>query len=138
MTTDQHADAFLGEEVEQWSSWMLQRLQQNVRTGANDNAEFLGSLAVRATREALQRYRVQLSFVRHGRFADMGAGRGYSKGQYIGTAARGEMLKGRKGNKVYSRTAYGTLSTLMHNVANKYIQLAPELIKETLTHGHTN
>lgn len=134
MTPDQHADAYLGEEVQEWSTWMLARLQQNVRTGVNDNAEFLGSLAVRATREALQRYRVQLSFVRHGRFADMGAGRGYVKGQYVGTAGRGEALKGRKGNKVYSRTAYGTLGTLMNNVANKYIKLAPELLKQAITH----
>ena len=138
MTPDQHADAFLGEEVEQWSTWMLDRLRNNVRAGSNDSAEFLGSLAVRATREALQRYRVQLAFVRHGRFADMGAGRGYIKGQYIGTSQRGEMLKGRRGNKVNSRTAYGTLSTLMNNVANKYIRLAPELIKQTLTHGDTH
>lgn len=130
----EQGDRFLQEEIDHWTTFMLGRLQNNVRSaGVIDSAEFLASLAATAAKEGVMRYRTQLAFVRHGRFADGGYGRGYHKGVYVGTAARGQRLKGRKGNKVYSRTAYGTLGTLMNNVANKYIELAPELLKSALT-----
>lgn len=132
----EQGDRFLQEEIDQWLPFMVERLKGNVRgAGVIDSADFLASIAATAAREGVMRYRAQLSFVEHGRFADMGAGKGYEKGVYVGTAARGQRLKGRKGNKVYSRTAYGTLGTLMNNVANKYIEIVPELLKQSLTNG---
>lgn len=128
-------DAFVQQEVEQWSRYLLQRMEAGVRRrGIVASGEFLRSLATTAARQGLQRAAVALSFAGHGRFADMGAGNMYHKGAYQGRS-REEVLKGRRGNKVYSRTAYGTLSTLMNNLANKYVDEIPELLKQSMTDG---
>jgi hypothetical protein len=130
----EHGDAFLKETTEKWTAFMLERLKANVRSEqVIDSAEFLESIAAKAAQQGLMRYQVELRYARQGRFADMGAGKGYIKGQFQGRLQRGQRLRGRKGNKVYSRTAYGTLSTLMNNVANQYIKLVPDLIKHNLT-----
>lgn len=135
MSQVEHMDEFLQEEVRLWSEYMLERVRNAVRTGGNDSGDWLQSLAVTAAKEGLQRAKVELSFRTHGRMADMGAGKGYRKGVYIGRDTRTELHRGRKGSKVYSRTAYGSLRTLMNNVANKYVQLVPELLKKEITNG---
>lgn len=129
-------DAFVQAEVEQWTAYMAAQLRAGVaRKGIVVSGEFLRTIAARAANEGLQKASVALSFDTAGRFADMGAGNAYRLGKYQGSADRAELLKGRKGNKVYSRTAYGTLSTLMNNMANMYLERVPDLIKQTLTDG---
>lgn len=135
----QRMDDFLQEEVRQWTEYLLSRMK--VAAGKTVvSEEYLRSLATSAAEEGLQKAKAELSFSEHGRFADMGAGRMYTKGVYHGDRdARGRQhLIGRKGNKNYSRTAYGTLNGLMEGVANKYLERTPELIKQALTDGTAN
>lgn len=128
-------DAFLQEEVVAWTAYMEERLKAAVaRKGIVAEGAFLRSIAAKAANEGLQKAAVALTFDNAGRFADMGAGRAYRLGQYTGRN-RSDVLKGRRGNKVYSRTAYGTLSTLMNNLANKYVEEVPDLIKNSITNG---
>lgn len=128
-------DAFLQEEVRAWTAYMEERLRQAVqRKGVVASGTFLRSIAARAVNEGLQQARTELQFDTAGRFADMGAGRAYRLGVYQGRS-REEVLKGRRGNKVYSRTAYGTLSTLMNNLANKYVEELPTLIQQAANDG---
>ncbi|MBL8000400.1 MAG: hypothetical protein JNL05_00445 [Flavobacteriales bacterium] len=130
-------DAFVQEEVDQWTVYLEQRLRAGVaRRGIVVSGEYLRSIAASAARKGLQQAEAELRFATQGRFADMGAGWGYHKGQYILNAEqKREALKGRKGNKVYSKVAYGTLSTLMNNLANKYVEEIPELIQQAANDG---
>ena len=135
----QRMDDFLQEEVRLWTEYLYGRMV-NAAGKTVVSEEYLRSIATRAAAEGLQQARAELSFSEHGRFADMGAGRMYTKGVYHGDRdARGQqMLIGRKGNKNYSRTAYGSLTGLMEAVANKYLSETPEIIKNSITHGLTN
>ena len=129
-------DAFFEEQVVKWTPYMAERLRAGVRRkGIVVSGEFLNTIAARAVINGLQTAETLLKFDTAGRMADMGAGRAYKLGKYQGSADRAELLKGRRGNKVYSRTAYGTLSTLMNNMANMYVERVPDLIKQTLTDG---
>lgn len=83
--------------------------------------ELLQSLAVTVATNELQ-----LWFKDHGRFHDMGAGRGYSKGKFLGSEERGQLLKGRKPSKWYSRLAWGSVyGTLVDKLSNSYIANVP-------------
>lgn len=57
------------------------------------------------------------------RFTEMGAGRGYHKGQRITQAQyRQEIAKGRKRKKILMKPIYGRLASLQQVVAAKVIQ----------------
>jgi len=70
-----------------------------------------------------------------GRFSDMGAGRGYMLGKYVGRDTRTELHKGRKGHKQYSKTAWGTQGTLINLLANGFIDHVRTNLKDTILNG---
>lgn len=77
---------------------------------------------------------LQAAFSDQGRFHDMGAGRGYTKGQYVGTAERAEILKGRKPSKWYSRLTWGRIygaGGLVDQLSNAYVREVPGQLKQT-------
>jgi hypothetical protein len=83
--------------------------------------ELLRSLAVTVATNELN-----LWFADHGRMHDMGAGRGYRKGKFMGSQERGQLLKGRKPSKWYSRLAWGSVyGTLVDKLSNSYIANVP-------------
>jgi hypothetical protein len=89
--------------------------------------DLLASLAVTIATDELN-----LWFADHGRMHDMGAGRGYSKGKFLGSEERAQFLKGRKPSNWYSKLAWGSVfGTLVDRLSNSYIKEVPgQLAKE--------
>ena len=120
-------EAFVEAELGEFSTWLYEQARDRI-TGRNImvDRDLLQSLAVHAARNELQVW-----FADHGRMHDMGAGRGYHKGKFMGVEDRGEILKGRKPSKWYSRMMWGAIfGTLVNNLANKYIAEVPGRIKQ--------
>jgi hypothetical protein len=61
----------------------------------------------------------ELLFLQYGRFVDMGAGKGSRRG-VESIASNRSMLTGRRPKKFYSKTAYGTLSSLIQALVSNY------------------
>lgn len=117
MSTTQKMDAFVAEELAQWAPLLEARMKEQVsRRRIVASGDLLRSLAARAmgTKE------VQLAFARHGRFHDMGAGRGWRKGVYMGKS-RGETPKKPKPSKFYSRNKMGLYGQLVSNLSDKFV-----------------
>lgn len=117
--------AFVAEELSEFATYLAQQARERIM-GRNIvvDRDLLNSIATQTAENELK-----LWFQDHGRFHDMGAGRGYHKGKFTGVEERGDILKGRKPSKWYSRLAWGSVyGTLVNNIANKYVQEVPGLI----------
>lgn len=127
-------DAFVAEILREFSADILQGARERV-AGRNivEDRELLNSLATHAMPKAME-----LLFAEHGRMHDMGAGKGYRKGQYIGD----DMTRphpGHKPSKWYSRFAYGmTYGRLVNDLSNRYLNEVAADLKKTLTDGTAN
>lgn len=131
-------DAFLAEETRRWTVFLRQQLVQNLqRRGVRVSGEWVDNVVANELGAGAGRDIAELLFPTHGRMQDMGAGNGYRLGQYVGKRTNATDLRGRKGSKIYSRTAYGTLNTLINNLANKFVQHTAEGLKHTLSDGRT-
>lgn len=126
-------EAFVAEELQEFSEYLLQQAGERLRRrNIVADRHLLQSLATQAAREQMS-----LSFASHGRFHDMGAGRGYRKGIYIGNDTS-RPHPGHKPSKWYSRLAWGAVyGTLVNNLANKYVAEVATDLKHSLSHGHT-
>lgn len=121
-TIDAHMQAFVDATLDDFASWFEQEAKDRIR-GRNIVVDevLLKSLAVKTAKNTLEMW-----FKDHGRMHDMGAGRGYHKGKFMGAEERGQFLKGRKPSKWYSRLAWGAVfGTLANNLANMYIAQVP-------------
>ena len=119
---------FISEELESFAGYLEEQLKEKV-SGRNITASetLLRSIATEAALNELKLY-----FAQHGRFHDMGAGRGYEKGKFLGVEERAATLKGRKPSKFYSRAVWGTVyGTLVNNLANKFVRDTPALLKQS-------
>jgi len=118
-------DAFVAEELQAFAQYLLEQAKERLlRRNIVADRDLLNSLATQAAEKELR-----LWFADHGRMHDMGAGKGYEKGKFMGVEERGEILKGRTPSKWYSRMAWGSVyGTLVNNLANKYVQEVPGLI----------
>lgn len=129
MSTADEMAAFVTATLQEFGTeHLLQQARQRIK-GRNITVdeELLQSLAVTVATNELQ-----LWFKDYGRMHDMGAGRGYRKGKYLGSEERGQLLKGRKPSKWYSRLAWGSVyGTLVDKLSNSYIANVPgQLTKE--------
>lgn len=125
---DERQKAFIQAEVVAFAAYLLEQARARImRKNIKVDETLLNSLATQTAENELK-----LIFSDHGRFHDMGAGRGYHKGKYMGAEERGLFLKGRKPSKWYSRMAWGAVyGTLVNNLANKYIAEVPKgLVQE--------
>lgn len=121
---------FINQELASFATYLVDLVRKTlVRRRIRVNDELLQSLATKVAGDTLQ-FRFRMG----GRFTDMGAGRYYHKGQYIGNRVKDlRLLKGRKAKKWYSRLAYGAVyGTLVNNLQNKYIAAAAEGVRNTL------
>lgn len=123
-------DEFIDEELKAFAAYLAQQAKDRLvarRIRAND--ELLNAFATEVVQNE-----VRALFPDQGRFHDMGAGRGYTKGKYLGATDRGELMrprKGRKPSKWWSRLAWGaTFGTLVNNLQNKYIAESPAYLTE--------
>jgi hypothetical protein len=131
----QTPDQFIKEELDSFAIYLAEQakarlVNRNIRA---DDA-LLKSFATQVVENE-----VQALFADQGRFHDMGAGRGYSKGKFLGADDRGDMMrprKGRKPSKWWSRLAWGaTFGTLVNNLQNKYVAEAPAYLTEPFRKG---
>ena len=90
---------FSAEEFADFAGYLEDQLREKA-SGRNIPASelLLRSIATQAAENELH-----LFFAQQGRFHDMGAGRGYEKGKFLGVEERAATLKGRKPSKFYSR-----------------------------------
>lgn len=124
-------DEFIAAELADFAVYLAEQAKASlVNRNIRVNDELLKSLSVSAAENELK-----MMFADQGRMHDMGAGRGYSKGKFLGAEDRGSLLrprKGRKPSKWYSRLAWGaTYGTLVNNLQNKYIAEAPAYLTES-------
>ena len=123
---------FVRQELAEWAPFLEARLKSQLRTR---NISVNGPLVQSVVADVPNWNEADLRFLKEGRFHDMGARRGWHKGQFVGHATRGERLRPPKPSKFYSRTAWGTLNTLITNLQNRYQQRLQEDAYQTLTHG---
>lgn len=124
--------------AKEWGPSLRDTVERNVRAkGVVDEGSFADSIAQTTTDEGLLKARTELSFSTHGRMADMGAGNMYKLGQYMGREERTDLLTGRKGNKAYSKAAYGRIGSLTNLLANMYVEEVPTGIKHILEDERT-
>lgn len=92
------------------------------QTGAKDSEELLNSIGgtVDAPNGSIAGI-AELHFSAHGRFLDMGAGRGWHKGVRTSNRENSNRSPRRKGKKVYSKPIYGTVSGLAQSLSHVYI-----------------
>lgn len=112
--------------AEEWQQAAKERLAgRNIR--ASD--ELLQSVSAKALPGM-----VQALFEDQGRYHDMGAGRGYHKGKFMGTEERAEFLKGRTPSQWYSRLTWGKVygaGGLVDLLSNAYVREVPgQLVQE--------
>ena len=127
---------FMNEEVRAHARYLQEQLTLNFRqAGIAVSGDTVRGFVCKAMGGTGGHAEIDTLFPLQGRMSDMGAGNAYQLGKYIGRNARTELHKGRKGNKVYSRTAWGTQNTLINNLANKFIEHARVNMKDTLLNG---
>lgn len=79
-----------------------------------------------------------ISFLEHGRFQDMGSGRGYSfgqktsRGQYDMDEPRKGRIQGRKPKKWYGKVLYGRLNDLQGAIGYQLMEQAIDTVKKEL------
>ncbi len=113
----EHIEAFQREELALWTPLLEARIREQVsRRGIRASGALLRSVVAKA----IGSKEVQLAFAQHGRFHDMGAGRGWRKGVYVGKS-RAESLRKPKPSKFYSRTKMGMYGQLVSNLSNKFV-----------------
>lgn len=124
--TADRIEAFQREELALWTPLLEARIREQVsRRGIRETGALLRSVMAKA----LGSKEVQLAFARHGRFHDMGAGRGWRKGVYVGKG-RAENVRKPKPSKFYSRTKMGMYGQLVSNLSNKFVDT---LVDQALT-----
>lgn len=128
----QNEEAIMQAELKKWAPFLVARLKSQL---ASRNISATGDLANSVAAYVANSHQVDLRFLLYGRFSDMGARRGWHKGQFIGRSERGERMRPPKGTKFYSRTAWGTLSTLINNIASSYVEQLSTDIKTSLENG---
>lgn len=124
--------AFVGEELKKWAPFLVERLKSQL---TSRNISVNGPLLHSVVADVADDKQVDLSFLKYGRFHDMGAKRGWHKGQFVGHQQRGERLRPPKPSKFYSRTGWGTLTTLINNLQNTYVARLQEDIHQSLTNN---
>lgn len=132
MEVDAQMQAFIDAELEAFALWFYDEARLRIlRRGLVVDRDLLNSLAVKTATNELQVW-----FKDHGRMMDMGAGRGYHKGKFMGAEARGQILKGRTPNKWYGPLAWGAVyGTLVNNLANKYVANVGGIIADAYRKG---
>ncbi len=126
------AEAFIAEEMARWAPFLESRLRSQLRSR---NIMESGDLIRSTVATAIANNEVQASFLRYGRFHDMGAKPGWQKGQFTGRDYRGARQRPPKPSKYYSRTAWGAMTTLINNLQSRYVEAIPADLKRTLTNG---
>jgi len=118
-------ETFINEELESFQGYLTGLLKDRLtQRNINYSDELLNSISTEVATNELR-----LLFNDSGRMHDMGAGRGYHKGKFMGSEDRVRFLKGRKPSKWYSRPAYGaTYGTLVENLSNKFDSGTKEII----------
>lgn len=126
-TLDDRQRAFVQEELAEFATYLVQQARaQLTRRRIKVDDVLLGSLAAQTAENELK-----LLFADHGRYHDMGAGRGYHKGKFMGSEERGMFMKGRKPSKWYSPMVWGAVyGTLVNNLAHKYVAQVPGLLAQ--------
>lgn len=124
--------SFVKSELQQWTPFLVARLRAQL---VSRNISVSGPLLNSVVGQVVNDQEVDLSFLKYGRFHDMGARQGWHKGQFTGRNERGERLRPPKPSKFYSRTAWGTLTTLINNLQNTYVARLQQDIHQTLTDG---
>lgn len=130
MSTADRTERFIQEELRDMAPLFAQRFGQKLRSmGKVASGALLASMASRAigSRE------VQASFLRYGRFVDMGARPGWRKGVYLGGGTPGP--KPRK-QIWYSRIKFGLYGQLVSNLSNKYVEALYEQAVNELQNNH--
>lgn len=131
ITTRISKEQFTQEELEWWADFVAARMRDamgKMKIGVTDELE--ASIRAEAKKDL-----GQLSFLGYGRFRDMGAGRGYNKGQETLSARRAAKTTKRKKRtpkKFYSKVAYGTINRLIMNLTSKYQEATIEGLKENI------
>lgn len=131
---DAHMQAFVQQTLDAFAQEWVDTAKQRLRA-RNIVADevLLGSVAADVLPGELR-----AAFAQQGRMHDMGAGRGYRKGQYVGADERAEILKGRKPSKWYSRLTWGMIyggGGLVDRLSNAYVRELPGQIKEAVEPG---
>jgi hypothetical protein len=116
--------AFINEELEWWTAYVQDRLKFALERRKIKVSEELMKSIDADVRNAAQEAQgaAALSFKTHGRFVDMGAGRGYRKGVPTSVAVRERLQdkRGRRPKKWYSKVAYGTVNRLIERLLSRY------------------
>lgn len=127
---------FLQEEVRAYAVLLQRRLSDNFKArGIEHSEDLLQSFIVTQLGGTDLSDEVHVMFKTYGRFGDMGARRGWRKGQYIGRDGRTEALKAPKGHKVYSTTAWGSQNILIKNLSSKFLEHVAQGVKSNITDG---
>lgn len=124
---------FLRRESQEFAEFLEGLLTNEARRLKLQNSEdLLSSIRVLAMASGAEGAEILVRFATHGRFRDMGAGSGYHKGKPISDGERQALVRGkaRKPAKWYSKTAYGSLNTLIGNLSNKYVEQVVESAKK--------
>ena len=115
----QNEQAFIAQEIDKWTDTVVDLVLEALRKKKIG----ITSALEKSVRGQARQNIGELVFKSYGRFRDMGAGRGYNKGvEKISENRRKLTRKGRPPEKFYSKAAYGTLSGLMRNLSNTYIE----------------
>ncbi len=120
MSSEARVSAFIREELQWYIEQTTARSREQLtRRNIRVDDTLLNSLAG----SMVSNTAAELAFSTHGRFHDMGAGRGWHKGRYTGRDERrsGER-KPHKPSNWYSRTKWGLIGQLTSNLSNKYIE----------------
>lgn len=128
---------FIADEMQWYQEYLTDRLKQELRNkNINVSGELLQSITGKALKASDENEGgAAISFNTYGRFVDMGAARGWHKGQPTQELIINKLtktLRKPKGKKQYSPVAYGTLDRLAYNLATKYSESITLGIKETL------
>jgi hypothetical protein len=129
MSTPARTDAFVAEELALMAPLFAQRFKEQLQKRGKVAS---GNLLNTIVSKAIGNREIQAAFARYGRWVDMGAKRGWRKGQYVGRAK----TPGAKPRKAifYSRAKMGLYGQLVSNLSNKYVDaLYEQAVRETKT-----
>ena len=128
---------FINEQMGWFSEYLATRLKQElINRQVSISGDLLGSIVGKAMAAGSNdEGSAAFEFNTYGRFIDMGAARGWHKGQPTHdnvTSKLSKSLKPPKKIKWYSKTAYGSLDRLAMNLATQYSESIKIGVKETL------
>jgi hypothetical protein len=131
MSASADIEAFIAEELAEMAPLFQDRLSEQLRQrGIIASGDLLRSMAAKAVAHR----EIQVAFMLHGRFHDMGARAGWRKGVYIGKGDAARRPKP-KPSKFYSRTKMGLFGQLVSNLSNKYVEALYQQARSELAHG---